>query len=297
MNNGIGKEQTIGVEIEFAGITRAVAAKRIADHFETTANHTGGSYDAYEIKDQTGRIWKVVSDSSIHDDYEKRCELVTPILRYEDIETLQEVARQIRHAGGNSSPEYGCGVHIHIGADNHTAQSLRNLTNLMASHEELLIDSLKIDRDRLDSYCKTVDPLFLKRVNDKKPQTMSDLKKIWYNGGDESYMHYSRTRYHMLNLHATFSKGTVEFRLFQFNNGIHAGELRSWIYLCMAMSNMAKNLKTASPKQVQRENDKYAMRCWLLRLGFIGDEFKSAREHLLKNLSGDSAFRKARTAA
>ncbi len=146
MNNAIGKEQTIGVEIEFAGITRAVAAKKIADFFEAKADHTGGSYDAYEIKDQTGRIWKVVSDSSIRDIPERRCELVTPILRYEDIETLQAVTREVWRIGGRSDATLGCGVHIHIGAKGHTAQSLRNLTNLMASHENLLIDSLKVDR-------------------------------------------------------------------------------------------------------------------------------------------------------
>ncbi|MHB1154887.1 MAG: amidoligase family protein [Eubacteriales bacterium] len=297
MNNAIGKEQTIGCEIEFCKITRTDAAKKIAEYFHTTPNHTGGNYDTWEIKDQQGRIWKVVSDSSIQDTPDKRCELVTPILRFEDIEILQEVARQIRHAGGKSGPEYKCGVHLHIGADGHTAQTLRNLTNLMASHEALLTESLKIDKGRIDSYCRTVDPDFLSKINSEKPKTMTALKKVWYNGGDESYMHYSRTRYHMLNLHAVFTKGTVEFRLFQFNNGIHAGELKSWIYLCMALSNMAKNLKSASPKQVQRDNDKYAMRCWLLRLGFIGDEFKTAREHLLKGLTGDSAFRNGRPAA
>ena len=59
---------------------------------------------------------------------------------------------------------------------------------------------------------------------------------------------------------------------------------------------MAKTVKTASPKPQQNENPKYAMRTWLLRLGFIGDEFKTARELLTKRLSGDTAFRNGRTA-
>ncbi|MHB1154858.1 MAG: amidoligase family protein [Eubacteriales bacterium] len=297
MKNGIGKEQTIGCEIEFCKITRTAAAKKISEYFHTTANHTGGPYDAWEIKDQQGRIWKIVSDSSILDTPDKRCELVTPILHFEDIATLQEVARQIRHAGGKSGPEYQTGVHLHFGVNGHTAQSLRNLTNLMASHESLLIESLKIDKGRIDRYCKTVDPDFLKAINEKKPKTMSEFQKIWYKGNDESYMHYSRTRYYMANYHSIFSRGTVEFRLFQFNKGINAGELKAWIFLCMAMCNMAKNIKSASPKPVQQENSKYAMRCWLIRLGFIGDEFKTAREHLLKGCTGDSAFRNGRPAA
>jgi hypothetical protein len=59
---------------------------------------------------------------------------------------------------------------------------------------------------------------------------------------------------------------------------------------------MAKEVRTASPKPQQNENPKYAMRTWLLRLGFIGDEFKTAREHLTKRLNGDAAFRTERAA-
>lgn len=107
----------------------------------------------------------------------------------------------------------------------------------------------------------------------------------------------------MLNYHATFTKETVEFRLFQFDapadgklNGLHAGQLKSYIQLCLALSQMAKEVRTASPKPQQTENPKYAMRTWLLRLGFIGDEFKTARDILTKRLTGDTAFRSGRAA-
>lgn len=107
----------------------------------------------------------------------------------------------------------------------------------------------------------------------------------------------------MLNLHATFTKGTVEFRLFQFDkpangkqNGLHAGQLKSYIQLCLALSQMAKEVKSESAKPQQTENPKYAMRTWLLRLGFIGDEFKTARDVFTNRLSGDMAFRNGRVA-
>ena len=136
---------------------------------------------------------------------------------------------------------------------------------------------------------------------------MSQLADIWYNSNGTSYgrnHHYNDSRYHMLNLHATFTKGTVEFRLFQFDEptaerrgGIHAGQLKSYIQLCLALSQMAKDVRTASPKPQQNENPKYAMRTWLLRLGFIGEEFATARDFLTRNLSGDTAFRHGRAAA
>lgn len=100
---------------------------------------------------------------------------------------------------------------------------------------------------------------------------------------------------------ATFTKGTVEFRLFQFDapadgklNGLHAGQLKAYIQLCLALSQMAKEVRTASPKPQQNENPKYAMRTWLLRLGFIGEEFATAREVLTKRLAGDASFRHGR---
>ena len=57
-------------------------------------------------------------------------------------------------------------------------------------------------------------------------------------------------------------------------NGLHAGQLKSYIQLCLALSEMAKEVRTASPKEQQKENPKFAMRTWLLRLGFIGEEYK-----------------------
>ena len=195
-------------------------------------------------------------------------------------------------------------VHIHIGAKGHTPQTLRNLANIMASHESLIAVALNLDQGRMNRYCRTVDPNFLEQLNKKKPTNMAALADIWYGTQNADYgrsQHYNSSRYHMLNYHATFTKGTVEFRLFQFDapangklNGLHAGQLKSYIQLCLALSQMAKEVKFASAKPQQNENPKYAMRTWLLRMGFIGEEFKTAREVLTKRLSGDAAFRTAR---
>lgn len=303
------KNQTIGVEIEMNSITREKAAQIAADFFGTgrsqnTASHNG--YSTWSAWDGDGREWKFQKDVSIAGPDSEKCELVTPILHYEDIETLQELIRQLRHAGAKSDASRGCGVHIHIGANGHTAQTLRNLANIMASHESLIAEALDLDHRRMSRYCRTVDPRFLEQVNKKKPTTMTQLADIWYTSHGANYgrdQHYNDSRYHMLNYHATFTKGTVEFRLFQFDaptadrkGGLHAGQLKSYIQLCLALSQMAKEVKTASPKPQQNENPKYAMRTWLLRLGFIGDEFATARDILTRRLSGDAAFRNGRAA-
>ena len=301
------KKQTIGVEIEMNGITRSRAAKAAADFFGTgrykdTAGRNG--YCTWSAWDADGREWKFQRDVSIAGPDSEKCELVTPILTYADIETLQELVRQLRHAGAKSDAGRGCGVHIHIGAKGHTPQSLRNLANIMAGHEGLIAEALDLDRGRMSRYCRTVDPRFLEQLNKKKPQTMAQLADIWYASHGAGYnrsAHYNDSRYHMLNYHATFTKATVEFRLFQFDapadgkrNGLHAGQLKGYIQFCLLLSQMAKEVKSASPKPQQHENPKYAMRTWLLRLGFIGDEFKTAREVLTRRLSGDASFRNGR---
>lgn len=304
------KKQTIGVEVEMNNITREKAAKVAARYFgtrryENTAGRNG--YSTWSAWDAQGREWKFQKDVSIEGLESEKCEMVTPILTYSDMETLQELIRQLRHAGAKSDATRGCGVHIHIGAKGHTPQTLRNLANIMASHESLIADALNLDRGRMRRYCRTVDPRFLEQVNKRKPTTMTQLADIWYSSHNANYdrnLHYNNSRYHMLNYHATFTKGTVEFRLFQFDTpsgdrrgGLHAGQLKSYIQLCLALSQMAKTVRTASPKPQQNENPKYAMRTWLLRLGFIGDEFKTAREILTKRLAGDTAFMRGRAAA
>lgn len=303
------KKQTIGVEIEMNNITREKAAKISAEFFGTnryqnTARRNG--YQTFSVWDVQGREWKFQKDVSIAGPNDEKCELVTPILNYEDMETLQELVRLLRRAGAKSDATRGCGIHIHIGAKGHTPKTLRNLANIMASHESLLAEALQIDKGRMNRYCKMVNPEFLQEINFKKPNTMAELADIWYGSHGANLRrdhHYNDSRYHMLNLHATFTKGTVEFRLFQFDapengrqNGLHAGQLKSYIQLCLALSQMAKTVRTASPKPQQNENPKYAMRTWLLRLGFIGEEFSTARDILTRKLSGDSAFRNGRVA-
>ena len=301
------KKQTIGVEVEMNNISRDKAARIASELFGTnrysnTAARNG--YQTWSAWDAQGREWKFQKDVSITGPDSEKCELVTPILTYEDVELLQELIRSLRKAGAKSDATRCCGVHIHIGAKGHTPQTLRNLANIMASHESLLASALHLDSYRIDRYCRTVDPRFLQKVNTRKPTTMAMLADIWYTSHDASYgrsQHYNDSRYHMLNLHATFTKGTVEFRLFQFDaptadrkGGLHAGQLKSYIQLCLALSQMAKEVRTASPKPQQNENPKYAMRTWLLRLGFIGDEFKTARDLYTKRLDGDAAFRGGR---
>lgn len=295
------KTEKFGIEIEMTGITREQAGKVIAAYFETgSSTYVGGSYKTYEAKDRKGRTWKSMYDSSIYaekqtnrgrisagDEY--KTEVVSPILCYDDIEDLQELVRQLRRNGAivNTS----CGIHIHVGAERFTPQTLRNIVNIIASKEDILYKALQIDPRRL-RYCKKTNDELLETINNKKPKTMAELAEIWY--AEDPYgreRHYNSTRYHGLNLHATFTKGTVEFRL--FNSTTHAGEIKAYIQFCLAVCHQAVTQTKASSRRTVTDNEKYTFRCWMLRLGLIGDEFKTCRLHFLKYLDGNSAWRQA----
>lgn len=302
------KNQTIGIEIEMNHISRSKAARVIAATLPSstlgdgaTVRHIGGSYDTWEVTGVDGRKWKCMRDSSIAGPELEKCEVVSPILRWEDIPLLQDIVRALKAAGAVA--HRSCGIHVHIGLGEHTPQTLRNLVNIVNAKEDLLTQALQISPERRQMWCLPVDPEFLRHLNTKRPRTSDDLARLWYRYSSkygerpdadrewEKYrrQHYDPSRYRLLNLHSVFTKGTIEFRA--FNSTLHAGEVKSYIQLCCAISHMALKSASASPRRPQTDNPAYTFRCWLLRLEMNGPEFKTARTHLLKHMPGNAAWR------
>lgn len=86
-----------------------------------------------------------------------------------------------------------------------------------------------------------------------------------------------------------FTDEKVEFPW--FDRELTPEETKAYTIFIAQLCKLSKELKHASSKPVETDNEKYAMRTWLLRMGFIGPDFKEVRKVLLKNLSGSSAFR------
>lgn len=286
------KDQSFGLELEFTGMTREKAAKEIGKllNGNAYATYEGGIYDAWTVRDSQGRKWTVERDASIRTENGQKCEFVTPKCSYEDIGTVQEIVRTLRRAGAKVNES--CGIHIHVDGANHTAQSLRNLVYTFRAKEDLIFKAVGTQRDRLERWCKPIDDELVGEIKKIRKIDNQSLADTWYGTyapfGNRG-AHYNESRYHALNLHSLWYRGTVEFRLFEAT--MHAGEIRAYINLCLAMSAQAINSKRASAEVLDNGNDKYAMRCWLLRLGFIGDEWKTVRQHLLKRLEGNAAWR------
>jgi hypothetical protein len=289
-----------GIEIEFTGITRKKAAEVAAKFLNATYEEGGTYYDTKKVTTTDGRVWKFMSDGSIDCQRKtqgrKVCasraysvELVSPILSYlEDIGILQELVRRLRKAGAftNSS----CGIHIHLDGKSHSPRSIRNFINIIASKNDLFYKALEIAPERM-TYCKKMDNILIENLKRKKPTTMKEIEDIWYEGYiDSRRTHYHNSRYHFLNLHSFFTgHHTVELR--GFNSVLHAGKIRSYIVLALAINQQALTQKCASAKKPQVENEKFAMRTYLNRIGFIGKEFANCREHLTAALTGSAAWR------
>ena len=105
------------------GITRERASQVAADFLGGESRYLGTYYKTYAATDAQGREWKFTFDGSI--DPQKRehgekvdadatykTEMVSPICTYEDIPTIQELVRQLRHKGAFSNNS--CGIHIHV---------------------------------------------------------------------------------------------------------------------------------------------------------------------------------------
>ena len=294
------KNQLFGVEVEMTGITREKAAKIVAEVLGSTpSSPSRNCYQTRTIADQANRKWKIMRDSSItpikndgSNEYsdEYRVEFVTPPLKYDDIELLQNIIRKLRENGAKS--HRSCGIHIHVDGANHDAKSLRRLVNFMTSRQDLIYEALEIG-DRESSWCQKLNTNLLNEMKKDKNLSKEQAEQIWYSRANDGYSdginheHYNRTRYHGVNLHSYFSKGTVEFRL--FNSTLHAGKIKAYIQVCLAVSAWAI---TSQDKIVFRSMAGYTaekkvtiMRNILTnRLGLYGDEFKTCRLHLMTPL-------------
>lgn len=76
-----------------------------------------------------------------------------------------------------------------------------------------------------------------------------------------------------------------------FEDELGPEQVKAYTHFIAALCEMARNQKRITAKEKEIDNDKYAFRCFLLRLGFIGDEYKAERKILLSKLSGSSAFK------
>ena len=279
---------TYGIEIEQVGLGR------YSSETHQVLNQINAQFQGREQ-------WKVVSDGSIRG---HGSEFVSGIMSHSSIEKTQEAVRMIRRGGGRE--DNSCGIHVHVDGSRflRNPKALVRLVKIVNRYEDLMFHALKADaltegQDRSVErrpcggigWSRPVCQDFLNRVSALKNPTIDQIKTEWYRSeGGSPYSRYDRSRYRLLNLHALFTKGTIEFRC--FNSTLHAGKIKAYIQLSMMICAQALLLSSAQKgKRVfNLEKGYFQVRTWLIKLGAVGNEYKTMRHHLCNHLQGSPSF-------
>jgi len=242
------QELRFGVEIETIKRSRGDVARAIQSVVGVSVEHVGipSCYDPWHVVDERGRTWMVVADSSLTSvPANLRSEVVSPVLNYEDIQTLQEVVRAIRGCG--ATVDQKCGIHIHVDATAFDGKTLGNLAKIVHKQEPLILTALGVEESRLRNYTKPVSSELIAKIERSRPKTREQMNRIWYGYHNHHPQHYDQTRYHGVNLHNVWYRGTVEFRWFQAT--LHAGKVKAAIQFVLAIAAKALNSRGASSRK------------------------------------------------
>lgn len=115
-------------------------------------------------------------------------------------------------------------------------------------------------------------------------RTLNRIRRIIENKGE-----LFKAAFKTDSLEINLTEKTIEFPWFTIEQDSDADAYCTFISM---LCEFAKNQSRINNKPETTDNPKYTMRCYLLRLGMIGAEYKAVRKVLLRNLSGSSAFRK-----
>ena len=287
------EQLSFGLEVEVGGTTRAAVAQAVQAVVGGTIRHVGGPpYDPWSILAADGRDWRVVADSSLPYPPDLRAEVVSPILTWTDLPTVQAVVRALRRIHCDVGPLNG--LHVHVGAEHFTGKTLAILAKQVYANEELIFHAFGVSEERKARYTKPLDPAFIARLVRRKPVTRDAFFQCWYNA-----KHYQPTRYHvsryvLLNLNsAALPRNTIEFRAYT-PEGLHAGKIKAAIVFSLALCARALNSRAASArkKTYHLASAKYDFRIALiLALRLSGPQHRNTRRHLLARMPGDAAFK------
>lgn len=162
---------------------------------------------------------------------------------------------------------------ISLPMEGHTGITLRNLVNMIYSKQVLIKKVFELEEDIVN-----VD--FIEEINSVNIQTLEEFKAEIAGKEDIGYR----------KIEFDFTNNTITFKFAR--NLQEPDKLEAYTQFVTLLSQNARALKYVSSKPTATDNFKFTMRTWLIRLGFVGKEYKKSREVILKNLEGNGAFRR-----
>jgi hypothetical protein len=186
-----------GVEIEVGAQTRNTVARAVQSVVGGTVQHLGGPpYDPWCVTAPDGREWRVVADSSLSAyEPDKRAEVVSPILTWTDLNTVQDIVRALRRA--KCAVNGQAGLHVHVGSELFTGKTLAILAKQVYANEELIFHAFAVSEERKARYTKPLDPAFIQRLQRRKPVTREAFFQCWYNARQYQPTRYHQSRYYV----------------------------------------------------------------------------------------------------
>lgn len=227
--------------------------KALGEYFGVKPKYLGAPSFAYQIINNQGEIIIVDREGKIKDNAGLELELDI-ILRGAEVDSKVESSR----------------IWVTLSMDGHTGATLRNLVNMISGKQSLIKKAIGAEVD-------IVTQDFIEGINSVRIITLEDFETEALRLGLDK----------VKGIGFDFNKKAISF---DFLNNLEDEEIK--LQFANALNEGAIKLKHTSFKEKETDNEKFTMRTWLLRLGFIGDRYKEARNQLLCNLSGNSAFRR-----
>lgn len=229
-----------GIEVEFGGDVHVVAAAVYAAGL--SAHSSVHSYMGH-----SDTHWVVKRDGSVPNGGE----LVSPPLDFDNPEHREQVNTAIRAIAAAGARTYeAAGIHVHVESRDLDARQVSAVARLFAKYEDILYriatSGWQTLRNGARTYAKPLTDEQKKKL--ARARTDEQLQKAYYQGSGAYYSstssHGNPNRYCGLNLHSHWYRGTIEFRI--FNSSLNPDRIQTYVALCMAMVQDARNGKLRS---------------------------------------------------
>lgn len=238
---------------------RKQIVKLLSEHFGIKAKYLAAPSFAYEIKTE-GHTYTIDREGKIMDEAGKVIDLMD-VLNPRAEEATEDVVGEVSYE-------------ITLPMEGHDGKTLKNMLNMLYSKQELIKKALGVEED-------IVKENFSIGINDVKVETFGDFKTVLEDIGENSCP----------GINFDFNNNIFTFK---FREEATGDEIKAATDFIGLLSKSAKTQKYASSKVKPTTNEKYTFRTWLLRLGMVGGDFKDSRRELLKNLTGNGAFKGGR---
>lgn len=163
-------------------------------------------------------------------------------------------------------------IEVKLPYDGHTGNSLMNLTFVVAGRSKLINKSIRC----LEAF--TINERFIDALLEATPETVEDFMAV-----------VEAIDANSTNTGLEFAADGIAFTGFPLTEDADA--IKAYMDLASLMNRHSMERKRVNLMLAETDNEKYAFRTWLIRLGMMGKEYKETRKHLLANLSGNCAFR------